>query len=208
LDGTLADSLGVMKAAFFVFHLDRGLICTQADFDALNGPPLREVVESIRIRHGLRDSVDALLVAYQAGVEAAYQAVRAADGAEELLQVATGRGWTCAVVTSSSEALARRWLRRSALECYVTTVIGTESITEGKPSPAPYREALARTNVNPARSFAIEDSVAGLTSARAAGLFTFFLGEAGAARGSAAPGITVGFVAIRSLRDVLPRIAT
>jgi beta-phosphoglucomutase-like phosphatase (HAD superfamily) len=208
LDGTLADSLGAMKEAFFSFHADRGLPCTENDFQALNGPTLGEVVSRIRIRYRLHDSVDSLLAEYLAGVQTAYRAVRVAEGGEELVRSARAGRWACAVVTSSSETLARGWLRSAGLEVYFDTVIGMESVAEGKPSPAPYRAALAQTGADPALSFAVEDSTSGLASARGAGLFTFFLGDAGVVPSTPLSRETsAGFAAIRSLRELLPRIA-
>jgi len=210
LDGTLADSLGVMKAVFVAFHARHGLTSTDADFDKANGPPLTEIVSGIRSRHGLPETAAELLAEYWRILEGEFIAVAAVDGADELLRVASERGWISAVVTSSSERVAREWLRRRGLDGFISDVIGAESVREGKPSPAPYRVALERTGADAQASIAVEDSRSGLSSARGAGLFTFFLdrGGAGAPHDEAAnTGARGGFETIRSLREVLPRIA-
>jgi len=210
LDGTLADSLSVMKAVFFAFHARRGLTCTDADFEKVNGPPLSEIVSGIRSRHRLSETAGELLAEYWRLIDAAYIEVSAVEGAEELLRVASERRWISAIVTSSSERVAREWLRRRALDGFISDVIGAESVQEGKPSSVPYRVALDRTGADPRASIAVEDSPAGVASARGAGLFTFFLdrhGEAAVSDGAVSPGARGGFETVRSLREVLPRIA-
>jgi beta-phosphoglucomutase-like phosphatase (HAD superfamily) len=49
-----------------------------------------------------------------------------------------------------------------------TLVIG-EECARPKPDPLPYREAMARLGVTPARAIAFEDSPSGLRAARASG---------------------------------------
>jgi HAD superfamily hydrolase (TIGR01509 family) len=210
LDGTLADSLGVMKAVFFAFHARHGLTCSDADFDEANGPSLAEIVSGIRSRNGLPETAAELLAEYWRLVEGEYAGVAAAEGAEELLRAAAERGWISAIVTSSSERLARDWLRRRALGRFISEVIGTESVAEGKPSPAPYRVALDRTGADVQASIAVEDSRSGVSAARGAGLYTFFLdrgGQGAPPDDAARPGARGGLQTISSLREVLPRIA-
>src|SRR5262245_27966712 len=111
LDGTLADSLGVMKAVFVAFHARHGLTCTDADFAKANGPPLSEIVSGLQSRHGLPGTAAALLAEYWRLLEGEFLEVAAVEGAEELLRVASERRWIAAVVTSSREKVARDWLR-------------------------------------------------------------------------------------------------
>jgi len=210
LDGTLADSLGVMKAVFVAFHARYGLTCTDADFEKANGPPLSEIVSGLRSRYDLPGTAAELLADYWRLLEDEFLGVAAVEGAEELLRVASERGWIPAVVTSSSEKIAREWLRRRGLDRFVSDVIGSESVREGKPSPAPYRVALERTGADAEASIAVEDSRSGVSSARGAGLFTFFLdrrGEGAPLDEAANPDARGGLETIRALRDVLPRIA-
>jgi mannitol-1-/sugar-/sorbitol-6-phosphatase len=210
LDGTLADSLGVMKAVFVAFHARYGLTCTDADFDKANGPPLSEIVGGLRSRYRLPGTLAELLAEYWRLLEGEFIGVAAVEGAEELLRAASERRWISAVVTSSSERVAREWLRRRGFDGFVSDVIGAESAPEGKPSPAPYRVALDRTGADVQLSIAVEDSRSGFLSARGAGLFTFFLdrrGEGAPPAEAAASGARGGFETIRSLREVLPRIA-
>jgi len=85
-------------------------------------------------------------------------------------------GWIVVVVTSGFEGDVQRWLRHHGLDQYVTAVVGSESVSQGKPDPEPYRVALSRSGCDAAYSIALEDAPKGAASAVAAGLSTFVIG--------------------------------
>ncbi len=51
------------------------------------------------------------------------------------------------------------------------TVVGAEDYPNSKPSPDPYLTAMKELGINPGQGLAFEDSLAGITSANAAGLY-------------------------------------
>ena len=73
-----------------------------------------------------------------------------------------------AVVTSSGETEVRPILERAGLLPMLDTVVYGGDVRNHKPHPEPYLLALERLGV--ARALAVEDSKAGIASARAAGL--------------------------------------
>ncbi len=178
LDGTLADSLGVMRAAYDSFLTVRGRTPTDAEFAALNGPPLPEVVRRLQQAHGIGGDADALTAAYFDAIAAAYRGLRPNPGAGALLEAAAALDVPVAVVTSSSEAIAADWLGAAGLAPLVGVVIGYQSCRLAKPHPDPYLVALTRLGGEAAASIAVEDSRQGAQAACAAGLRTFVLGAA------------------------------
>ncbi|MBN8998744.1 MAG: HAD family phosphatase, partial [Rhizobiales bacterium] len=54
-----------------------------------------------------------------------------------------------------------------------------DDVAEGKPDPEPYLTAARRLGIAPHDMAAVEDSIAGATSARAAGLRVFVIAPAG-----------------------------
>jgi beta-phosphoglucomutase len=58
-----------------------------------------------------------------------------------------------------------------------TTVVTADRVTASKPDPASYRMAVDELAVQPATCLAIEDTVAGIASAKAAGLATLGVGH-------------------------------
>ncbi|MEK7245708.1 MAG: HAD family phosphatase, partial [Pseudomonadota bacterium] len=175
LDGTLADSLGVMKVVYRRFMQEEGLTPTDAEFDRLNGPTLAEGVRILKHIHGMAAPEAELLARYQALVEEVYGSVPPSAGARALLEAAKVRGLTVGVVTSNGEARTRAWLARTGLDGLVDVVVGSESVARGKPAPDPYRLALKRAGVAAETALAVEDSPLGAKAARTAGIPTFAL---------------------------------
>lgn len=175
LDGTLADSLGVMKSVYRRFMEAVGRTPSDAEFDRLNGPPITECVRILKIARELPQPETELLARYQALIEEVYDAVPPSPGARDLLAAAKAKGWQTGVVTSNGEARTRAWLARAGLDGLVDVVVGGDAVARGKPAPDPYLAALARTNCAPTDALAIEDSPQGAASARAAGIPTLAL---------------------------------
>ncbi|MCC7016343.1 MAG: HAD family phosphatase [Rhodospirillales bacterium] len=175
LDGTLADSLGVMKIAYRRFMTGEGLTPTDAEFDRLNGPPISECVRIVKASHGIAAPHAELLARYQALVEEIYDTVPPREGARALLEAAKARGWTVGVVTSNGEVRTRAWLARVGLGRLVDLVVGGEAVARGKPAPDPYLAALKRAECAAKDACAVEDSPLGAIAARAAGIPTLAL---------------------------------
>lgn len=175
LDGTLADSLAVIRAAYERFLGHFGKTGSDAEFARLNGPPLPAIVAALARSHGLADPPEQLTAIYRGLIAEAYRDVVPNAGAEDLLQSARAAGFRIAVVTSNGAALARAWLDRAAFSEEVDCVVGGDEVHAGKPDPAPYLLALERTGCVAAKSLAVEDSPTGARAATAAGLKTVLL---------------------------------
>lgn len=104
-------------------------------------------------------------------------AVTAIAGARELTQSIPLDRW--AVVTSGTTALANARLRAAHLRVpYV--LITADTVERGKPDPEGYATAAERLGIPPARCIVLEDAVAGIRAARAAGVQTVIgVGERG-----------------------------
>lgn len=171
LDGTLADSLELMRRVYDSFLEGFGRKGSDEEFERLNGPPLRVGVEMLRQSHGLPGDTDRLLARYQglaAGGYAKYS--RPTLGARRLLALARVRGLSTALVTSAPLDLAEEFLTHHKLIGSFDVVVGAESVERGKPAPDPYREALHRLELSPHWGLALEDTPIGVASAAAAGL--------------------------------------
>jgi HAD superfamily hydrolase (TIGR01509 family) len=201
LDGTIADSLGVMRGVYGRLLAEHGKAGSEAEFQSLNGPPLPVVVDRLIAAHALPVTADALLLRYRTAVVEAYDQVPPIAGAPALLAAAKAAGRVVGVVTSNARMLALRWLDRTGLAARVDLVVAGDEVARGKPDPEPYRLALARGGCAAARSLAVEDSVQGAQAAAAAGLATFGLAHA--------PGLAwpAGVTEIAALSALLDRVA-
>jgi beta-phosphoglucomutase-like phosphatase (HAD superfamily) len=201
LDGTLADSLTALKNLSHSFLASFGASGDEVEFQRLNGPPLGEIIERLRMAHKLPGTPANLLQRYSAMVSQAHQSPRPAAGAYELLAHAGACGLKIALNTSSPKLSAQRWLAFGGLADKIDDVVGGDEVSAGKPAAEPYVRALSRLNCSAALSHAVEDSAIGAMSAVAAGLKTWAL---------APPNNRAGWpgqvVFIERLADLLGRI--
>jgi HAD superfamily hydrolase (TIGR01509 family) len=75
-----------------------------------------------------------------------------------------------ALASSSARVLIDRVLESAGLAGVFRATLSTEEVPRGKPAPDVYLEACRRLGVEPTRAAAIEDSHAGIGSAKAAGM--------------------------------------
>jgi HAD superfamily hydrolase (TIGR01509 family) len=91
------------------------------------------------------------------------------DGAVEAVQRLAG-SFALGVASSSNRELIDLVLELSGLGRYFRATVSSEEVPRGKPAPDVYLEACRRLGVEPVRAAAVEDSHAGIASARAAGM--------------------------------------
>ena len=91
-------------------------------------------------------------------------------GVREILDALTSRKIPLAVATSTRAPIARLRLEQVGLLGYFTALVGGDEVARSKPEPDIYLEAIRRLKIEAATSYALEDSHAGVRSARAAGL--------------------------------------
>lgn len=175
LDGTLADSLGVLRQVYFRFLEKLERTGSDLEFTKLNGPNLGEIVSFLRTRHGLPAPADDLLAIYNHLIDDAYRDVLPLPGALELLGTAAKKGWTLVLVTSNSRARAQAWLADHGFASVIQMLISSEEVRRGKPFPDLYQLALSHSGCVVADSIAVEDSPRGAQAALGAGLRTFVI---------------------------------
>ncbi|HLJ19220.1 MAG TPA: HAD family phosphatase, partial [Stellaceae bacterium] len=180
LDGTLADSLSVLRGVYRGFMQRLGKPDSDAEFQGLNGPPIAEFVARLRVAHGLRESDAELARIYMELVDEAYKRVEPMPMALDVLAAAKQAGWVVGIVTSNGTQRTRAWLERTRLQPQVDLVISGDDVARGKPDPEPYRTALVRAGCEARHSIAVEDSPQGAAAARAAGVKTYLIrGQSG-----------------------------
>lgn len=197
LDGTLADSLTAMRRVYRDFLNRFGKVATDAEFDRLNGPPLKQVVAMLKASHDLPGDAGRLYGDYLAMIAAAHPLMPPAEGATDVLTAARARGWVVGVVTSAAHAATESWLARNGLSALVDLVVGGDDVEVGKPDPEPYLMALRRSGCDVHASRAVEDSAQGAIAASSAGLGTWVVG-------ATLPGPLAGRA---NILGVLPRFA-
>ena len=166
MDGTLADSLPLMRRLYAEFLEARGGRPSDAEFHSLNGVPLLGIMRALQATHGFGGDPAEHVEAYLARIHERYHEVPPIAGARELFSAARAADVRIAIVTSSSAGLAHAWSTGVDLPI-------------GKPDPEPFLLALERLGCSASDALAVEDAPLGATSAVAAGVRTWIRGERG-----------------------------
>ncbi|MCJ7544687.1 MAG: HAD family phosphatase [Phycisphaerae bacterium] len=179
-DGVVVDSEPVHLACFQRVLAEEGIVLAADDYYAKYlGYDDRDCFLAVARDQGraLRRPLEALIAAKTALVQQALsESVQPLPGAVELIRSAKAAGVPVAVC---SGALRKEIELASAavgvLGCF-TAIVSAEDVSAGKPDPQGFRLVLERLAaacgrpIRPQRCVAVEDSPAGITAARGAGM--------------------------------------
>ncbi len=181
-DGTLVDTGGLWRQSEYDFLRAHGLPWNDAASERLVGGNLERAAEVMAEVTGVRFTVEELRLGMGEAVRAALSRhVPWLPGVPGLLQAQQRRGLRSALVTSSYAAIVRTAL--DPLPCApFQAMVTREDVSLPKPDPQPYQLALRRLGVPGTCALAIEDSAAGVASARAAGCHVLAVGPQWRAR--------------------------
>lgn len=173
MDGTLVDTEAYWIAAEGELASRYGAEWGDEHAGALVGQALPFAAEYIKRHTGItletHTMVDMLVDSVAQAIEE--NGIPWRPGAVELLQELHENGIPNALVTMSYSRLAHTIAENIDGQPLQVIVAGDE-VAMGKPHPEPYLKAADALGATPARSVAIEDSIPGLTSAEAAGMYT------------------------------------
>jgi beta-phosphoglucomutase-like phosphatase (HAD superfamily) len=186
LDGVLADTAEARRDALLSTLAAEGLLLSDTEFrETCGGLTFEEAVRAASALRGAPLDGPALSVAVLRA-ERTFRAylgkgLTMTDGARDVVDrlVAVAR---LGIVTRVSRAEAELVLELARLDHVFTCVIAAEDAFPAKPAPAPYRKALERLERQrpiATRSLvvAMEDSLAGIRSARSAGIACVAVGD-------------------------------
>ncbi|MFW5845813.1 MAG: HAD-IA family hydrolase [Planctomycetota bacterium] len=176
MDGTLADSLALLRRLLADFLREAGRDWDETLFARLNGAKLDELVAAVR-EAGVIGSAAEVRARYLDLLDTHYLDVPPAAGAAELLDWAEAQGWQLALTTAAEAALAEAWLRRLGWRERFRFVCGGDAVRHAKPAPDLYRLALARSGAASSHVLVLEDAPHGVTAATAAGLPCWRIGD-------------------------------
>ena len=172
MDGVLVDSEPLWRAVERKVFASVGIRVTDEDLVETMGVRIADVVDRWHRRHPWdepgREEVAGAIVD---GVADAIRREGALnDGAVEAVDYLRGLGLRLALASSSPMRLIDAVLSLGGLTDRFDVVLSAEDEEHGKPDPAVYLSAARGLGVRPERCLAIEDSISGVRSAKAAGM--------------------------------------
>ena len=172
MDGVLLDSEPIWRAVERRVFAGVGIEVTEEDLMATMGVRVADVVERWHGRQPWeRPGRDEVAKAIVDGVTREIETNGALnEDAVRAVDYLDGLGLRLALASSSPMPLIRAVLSLGGLADRFEAVLSAEDEEHGKPDPAVYLSAAHALGVAPERCLAVEDSVNGVRSAKAAGM--------------------------------------
>ena len=170
LDGVLVDSEELAWDAWRLILEYHDISLDESDIGILTGRTEKDAYGHFAARGELppyQEFQDDLATAITARFSEHLSAFQDAENALSLLEA---RGVPFAVATSSPRARLDLALQRTGLERLVDLTVAGDEVSQGKPAPDIYLEAARLLGVDPSDCLAVEDTPAGIESAKAAGM--------------------------------------
>jgi mannitol-1-/sugar-/sorbitol-6-phosphatase len=165
LDGVLADSVGVVEAAWVSWAQRVGVDADRL-LTEIHGVRAEETVARVVREQGLDVDVDAEVAAIEGRELELVAGTRAVRGSVAFAGAVPPERF--AVVTSGSRAIASSRLRAVGIEL-PRVFVTADDVTAGKPDPEAYLAAARGLGVPAAGCLVVEDTPAGIAAGRAAG---------------------------------------
>ena len=162
LDGTLIDSIAAVERSWVRWCGEYGI--DPVRLLGFHGMPAKGVIATL-LPEDLRDAAFERI----RDIEVAdVDGIVVLPGAAALLAALAVGGVPTAIVTSGTTDLAEARLAATGLT-HPPVVVTASDVERGKPWPDPWLVGARRLGVDPAECLVVEDAVAGLRAARAAG---------------------------------------
>lgn len=179
MDGVLVDSEPLWKEAMIAVFGRVGLSLTAEDCAQTTGMRMDKVVDFWFEQHPWKGLSKAEI--HEAVITEVESLIRekssAMPGVYHIIEEAKSNRIEVAVASSSPKRLIDCVLEKLNLRDVISIAKSAEDELNGKPDPAVYASALRALDTPAQHAIAIEDSMNGLRSAQAAGLFTVVVPE-------------------------------
>ena len=182
LDGVLWDGEPLYHEAFNVVLTPLGHHVSEDDYNQVIGQSVEACWEWMCERFKLTEPAASFLPAYDRAVlRLLERPAEPLPGVRPLLGELRRLGVPVAVASSSLRPWVDATLRGLGLEDRFDATVSASEVAAAKPAPDLYLAAAGRLGVPPQRCLAVEDTLAGLRSAKAAGMFAVQLRAASTA---------------------------
>ncbi len=166
LDGVLLDTEPLLANAWRETAKEYNYYLSKNQLQKLKGRRRIDCAKEVHKWINKENSIEELLVIQKAKVDQQLTKAKPFKGAIDLINFCIKIKLPIALVTSSSsESFKIKSSENIWLNLFKTKILGDDkSISAGKPSPEPYLRALRLLDVDPNKTWVIEDSYAGSVS--------------------------------------------
>lgn len=173
LDGTLADSVGIIEDHLHLAITNAGHEAERHDIRAMIGRPLTVALADLTGQAEDHENIATMVAAYRTSYHPAIEEAGAnllLPGVKEMLERLREAGHSIGVVTAKLTAGAEHLLEIIGIRDLVDSLVGTDRVAHGKPAPDSGLLALKELEVNAADTWYVGDAVSDMSMAIAAGM--------------------------------------
>ncbi len=171
VDGTLVDTADLHFAAWTTLAAELDKPFSSTDFAATFGRRNPEIIRELFGQHYTDRQVDDLGFRKEEYYRAAARAgVALLPGVRSLLDGLKAAGYRQAIGSSAPQGNLQLILELTGLTGWFEAISSAEDTTVGKPHPDVFLQAARKLAAPPSRCLVIEDAVAGVQAAHAAGM--------------------------------------
>jgi beta-phosphoglucomutase len=170
LDGVILDSANEHRLAWKRLAEEEGVIFTDEDFWATFGKRNNDIIPhywQVSSAEHLQELAERKETYFRDFIR---QSAAFLPGAEELMRALHDAGFAQALASSTPIANITLISELLGLRRYLTALISGETVARGKPAPDIFLRAAEELHVSPTTCVVIEDAVAGVQAAHAAGM--------------------------------------
>jgi HAD superfamily hydrolase (TIGR01509 family) len=172
LDGVLWDGEPLYHEAFNVVLAPYGWRVTSEDYVNIIGHSVESAWDWVISHFGLVEPREEFVRQYDAAVlEMLSSPVEPLPGVRELIDELHRRGIPVGLASASLRQWVDATIRGLGLEDAFIVTVSASEVEHAKPAPDLYLKAAAGLGIPPEQCVAVEDTGAGLASAKAAGMF-------------------------------------
>lgn len=174
MDGTLIDSQPIWYQVCTDFFQQNGFPVTMDDMIKLTGSPVAKLVDYVLQTHGQKGKERAQLITglMDYAVSEILAAKPLMPNVKEVLAQLKQQGIKMAVASASPRNMLQGIVDSCGIAEYFDYLASAEELDYNKPHPAVYLHAAQQLSINPTECFAVEDSVLGMISGKAATMKT------------------------------------
>jgi beta-phosphoglucomutase-like phosphatase (HAD superfamily) len=172
MDGILIDSEPFWREAEIEVFGRNGLRLTEADCMLTTGMRIGEVTRYWYERRPWKGLPPDILAGeiLEGVIRRVGERGTAMPGSRDAIRLFQGRGLRLALASSSAVSLIDSVIDHLELRSFFEVICSAENEPRGKPHPDVYLSAAARLGLLPQACLAVEDSIAGMQAAKAAGM--------------------------------------
>ncbi len=174
-DGVLLDSEVTFLTSLVKQLAKYGKTAVLNDVKHVVGQVQRDIATQVKNQFDLPQSVEQIMadvaVTYEENKD--YPNMKPNDGLVELIDLCKSKGIRMAVASSSSNDYLDKVLHAIGVYDDMDFILSGEDFTKSKPDPEIYNVAATKMGIDKSELIIIEDSVNGIKSAVASGIYTY-----------------------------------